>query len=87
MFCDLLNDQDIKPGIFYEICYGFHHLVYYCKEEQEICNQLNRRTEFIVLRTTYNLFDKDGQLKNPPKAKQKKFEENNKNGINISFEQ
>jgi outer membrane protein OmpA-like peptidoglycan-associated protein len=57
------------------------------KEEQEICNQLNRRTEFIVLRTTYNLFDKDGQLKNPPKAKQKKFEENNKNGINISFEQ
>ncbi len=57
------------------------------KEEQEICNQLNRRTEFIVLRTTYNLFDKDGQLKNPPKVKQKKFEENNKNGINISFEQ
>ena len=38
MFCDLLNDQDIKPGIFYEICYGFHHLVYYCKEEQEILN-------------------------------------------------
>jgi outer membrane protein OmpA-like peptidoglycan-associated protein len=27
-------------------------------EEQEICNQLNRRTEFIVLRTTYGLFDK-----------------------------
>ena len=29
------------------------------EEEQETCNQLNRRTEFIVLRTTYGLFDKD----------------------------
>ena len=27
-------------------------------EQQEICNQLNRRTEFIVLRTTYGMFDK-----------------------------
>ena len=26
------------------------------KEHQEICNQLNRRTEFKVLRTTYKLF-------------------------------
>lgn len=26
------------------------------EEQQEICNQLNRRTEFIVLRTTYGLF-------------------------------
>ena len=33
------------------------------KGKQEICNQLNRRTEFIVLRTTYGLFDKDGKLK------------------------
>ena len=32
-------------------------------EEQEICNQLNRRTEFIVLRTTYGLFDELGKLK------------------------
>jgi outer membrane protein OmpA-like peptidoglycan-associated protein len=32
-------------------------------EQQEICNQLNRRTEFVVLRTTYGLFDKDGKLK------------------------
>ena len=32
-------------------------------EQQEICNQLNRRTEFLVLRTTYGLFDKDGKLK------------------------
>lgn len=28
------------------------------EEQQEICNQLNRRTEFIVLRTTYGLFPK-----------------------------
>ena len=28
------------------------------EEQQETCNQLNRRTEFIVLRTTYGLFDK-----------------------------
>jgi outer membrane protein OmpA-like peptidoglycan-associated protein len=26
------------------------------EEKQEICNQLNRRTEFVVLRTTYGLF-------------------------------
>ena len=25
------------------------------EEKQEICNQLNRRTEFIVLRTTYGM--------------------------------
>ena len=28
------------------------------EEQQEICNQLNRRTEFVVLRTTYGLFPK-----------------------------
>jgi hypothetical protein len=27
------------------------------EEQQEICNQLNRRTEFKVLRTTYKLFE------------------------------
>lgn len=32
------------------------------EEQQEICNALNRRTEFRVLRTTYGLFDKDGNL-------------------------
>ena len=37
-------------------------------EEQEICNQLNRRTEFIVLRTTYGLFDEKGTLKERPKT-------------------
>ena len=36
------------------------------EEQQELCNQLNRRTEFIVLRTTYGLFDKEGKLIRKP---------------------
>lgn len=32
-------------------------------EQQEVCNALNRRTEFRVLRTTYGLFDEHGNLK------------------------
>lgn len=32
-------------------------------DEQEICNQLNRRTEFRVLRTTYHLFDNSARPK------------------------
>ena len=32
------------------------------EEQQEQCHQLNRRTEFIVLRTTYGLLDKAGKL-------------------------
>ncbi len=32
-------------------------------EQQEICNALNRRTEFRVLSTTYGLFDANGNLK------------------------
>ena len=39
------------------------------KDQQEICNQLNRRTEFIVLRTTYGMFDEHGKLKEQPKPK------------------
>lgn len=39
------------------------------EDKQEICNQLNRRTEFIVLRITYGMFDDKGNLKNPPKPK------------------
>ena len=39
------------------------------KDKQEICNQLNRRTEFIVLRTTYGMFDRDGKLKQKPADK------------------
>ena len=30
---------------------------------------MNRRTEFIVLRTTYGMFDEEGKLKNPPKPR------------------
>ena len=42
------------------------------KKKEEICNQLNRRTEFSVLRTTYDLFDKNGKLKETPKPKKTK---------------
>ena len=58
------------------------------KEHQEICNQLNRRTEFIVLRTTYGMFDEKGNLKNPPKPK-KQEEENKKNdnSIEVTFDE
>ena len=40
------------------------------EEQQEQCNQLNRRTEFIVLRTTYGLFDKAGKLIQRPQPKE-----------------
>ena len=40
------------------------------EEQQEQCNQLNRRTEFIVLRTTYGLFDKAGKLIQIPQPKE-----------------
>ena len=35
-------------------------------EEQDICNQLNRRTEFRVTSTTYGMFDKQGRLIEQP---------------------
>jgi outer membrane protein OmpA-like peptidoglycan-associated protein len=44
------------------------------EEKQEICNQLNRRTEFIVLRTTYGMFDEQGKLKEQPKPARQKEE-------------
>ena len=31
------------------------------EEQQEQCNQLNRRTEFVVLRTTYGMYDAEGK--------------------------
>ena len=37
--------------------------------QKDSCHQLNRRTEFIVLRTTYGMFDEQGQLKNLPKPR------------------
>lgn len=56
-------------------------------KEQEVCNQLNRRTEFSVLRTTYGMFDKEGHLKNPPKPKKKEEDKENldEDGFNIYF--
>lgn len=45
-------------------------------DQQEQCNQLNRRTEFIVLRTTYGMFDQEGKLKNPPSVKADKKTDN-----------
>ena len=47
------------------------------EEQQEQCNQLNRRTEFIVLRTTYGMFDTEGKLiqKPQPAATQQDSEE------------
>lgn len=38
------------------------------KDKQEICNQLNRRTEFVVQRTTYGLLDDKGNLKKQKKV-------------------
>ena len=40
------------------------------EEQQEICNALNRRTEFRVLRTTYGLFDIPDTPKNNTEAKE-----------------
>ena len=44
------------------------------KDEQETANALNRRTEFTVLRTTYNMFDENGNLKNPPVQRKREKE-------------
>lgn len=38
-------------------------------DQQEVCNALNRRTEFRVLRTTYGLFDEQGNLLLKPEDK------------------
>ena len=40
------------------------------EEQQEQCNQLNRRTEFTVLRTTYGMFDTEGKLIQRPQPKE-----------------
>ena len=44
-------------------------------KQQETCNQLNRRTEFSVLRTTYGMFDEKGNLKNMPQPQPQKITE------------
>ena len=38
------------------------------EEQQEPCNQLNRRTEFRVLQTTYGMFDTEGKLIQTPQS-------------------
>jgi len=40
------------------------------EEQQEQCNQLNRRTEFRVLRTTYGMIDKEGRLLRKPASEE-----------------
>lgn len=53
------------------------------KEQQEICNQLNRRTEFTVLRTTYGMFDENGNLRKDIKPKPSNT--NQQDGSDYSF--
>lgn len=55
-------------------------------EKQEICNQLNRRTEFIVLRITYGMYDEKGNLKNPPKPQEPENTENSDDGFYFDLE-
>ena len=45
------------------------------EEKQEICHQLNRRTEFVVLRTTYGMFDAEGKVKQQVQKPAKQKEE------------
>lgn len=57
------------------------------EKKQEICNQLNRRTEFLVLRTTYGMFDEQGKLKQPPRPQHKEEStEEGAPGTEIIFE-
>ena len=56
------------------------------EKEQEECNQLNRRTEIIVLRTTYGMFDENGQLKELPKPKKKEEPLNDDEGFEFYIE-
>lgn len=53
--------------------------------EQETANALNRRTEFSVLRTTYNMFDKDGNLKVKPKPRKQPVEEGSEDEFFFDF--
>ena len=56
------------------------------EQQQDICNQLNRRTEFIVLRTTYGLFDEEGHLK-PQSQSQRSVEKSHKEEkVNVIFD-
>ncbi|MBO4820107.1 MAG: OmpA family protein [Prevotella sp.] len=54
-------------------------------DKQAICDQLNRRTEFIVLRTTYGMLDKDGNPVATPQPKQQKEKPELDDGFEIDF--
>lgn len=56
------------------------------EDKQEICNQLNRRTEFVVLRITYGMFDEKGNLKNPPKTQEPANSGSNGDDLFFDFE-
>ena len=56
------------------------------EEKQEICNQLNRRTEFIVLRITYGMYDEKGNLKNPPKPQEPENDGTDDGGFYFNME-
>ena len=60
-------------------------IVKFDKEKQEICNQLNRRTEFIVLRTTYGLFDEKGNIKSKNMPKKTNTSIKNDDVFDITF--
>jgi len=53
-------------------------------DQQEVCCQLNRRTEFRVLRTTYGMFDEHGKLRLPAKKKPSSY--NNADSYDIYIE-
>ncbi len=55
------------------------------EDKQDICNQLNRRTEFRVLRTTYGMFDDKGNLKQDMLPKKKAEEATSDDDFEIDF--
>lgn len=55
-------------------------------DKQEICNQLNRRTEFVVLRITYGMYDEKGNLKSPPKARESTKKDIDEGDLYFEFE-
>ena len=48
------------------------------QEKQDFCDQINRRTEFRVLRTTYGILDEQGHLRNEYIKKQQPKQEEDK---------
>ena len=73
----------LNAGLFEFPCNIVENL---SEKEQEECNQLNRRTEFTVLRTTYGMFDEKGQLKELPKPKKQEKESLDDDGFDYFLE-